>query len=222
MRSLLTPGTKAPLPETIQEAVAQQLEDVEQPPHRDEEKVRKQVTFKFTDETKKKCDPADAKRCASWAGEYVAGEPVGISHNVPPGWVIATWGGDYFICPKERCPEYGKWLDNEEPLMHIQVRDASKPLMKKVSEENDFRSQNNPFVLPEKKDWDNWHPNGRAVLYTHSPTRGYQKCCIRYFSDPKNWDSLAGFRYGERGFPHLTYIWKYEETGTERYITAQQ
>lgn len=68
------------LPEMIQEAAAQQLEDVEQPPHKDEEKVRKQVTFKFTDETNKKCDPADAKRCASWAGEsctrrYPTGDP---------------------------------------------------------------------------------------------------------------------------------------------------
>ncbi|XP_033986583.1 uncharacterized protein LOC117482559 isoform X2 [Trematomus bernacchii] len=209
------PGTKALLPETIQEAAAQQLEHVEQPPHEDEEKVKKPLTFKITDKTKNKCDPADARRCASWAGEYVAGEPVGISHNVPPGWVIATWGGDYFICPKERCPSYGKWLDNEEPPVHIQ--DALKPLMTIVSEENDFQSQHNLFVLPENEDCDDWHPivddqtKGRAVLYTHSPIGGYRKCCIRYFSNPNNWDTLAGFRYGERGFHHLTYIWKYDE-----------
>ncbi|KAJ4949075.1 hypothetical protein JOQ06_020593, partial [Pogonophryne albipinna] len=149
-------------------------------------------------------------------GEYVAGEPVEVSPRVPPGWVVATWEGDYFICPKERCPPYGKWLDNEEPPVHIQVRDALKPLMKKVSEENDFRSQNNPFVLPGNEDGDDWRPNndqpiGRIVLYTHSPTGGYRKCAIRYFSDPQNWDTLAGFRNGIRGFTHLPYIWKYDE-----------
>ncbi|KAK1906097.1 putative transcription factor D5 [Dissostichus eleginoides] len=102
------PGTKASIPKTMQDAAAQQLKDIGQTPHKDEEKVRKQVTSKFTDKTEKQCDPADARRCASWAGEYVAGEPVEVSPRVPPGWVVATWGGDYFICPKERCPTYGK------------------------------------------------------------------------------------------------------------------
>ncbi|XP_033984830.1 uncharacterized protein LOC117481303 [Trematomus bernacchii] len=189
---------------------------IDQTPHKDEEKVSKQVTSKCTDKTKKQCDPADARLCASWAGEYVAGEPVEVSPRVPPGWMVATWGGNYFICPKERCPPYGKWLDNEEPPVHIQVQDALKPLMKKVSEENDFRSQNNPFVLPGNEDGDDWRPNndqtiGRIVLYTHSPTGGYRKCAIRYFSDPQNWDTLAGFRNGTRGFTHLPYIWKYDE-----------
>ncbi|KAI4808701.1 hypothetical protein KUCAC02_000749, partial [Chaenocephalus aceratus] len=120
-------------------------------------------------------------------GEYVAGEPVEVSPRVPPRWVVATWEGDYFTCPKERCPPYGKWLDNEEPPVHIRNEDG-----------------------------DDWHPNndqtiGRIVLYTHSPTGGYRKCAIRYFSDPQNWDTLAGFRNGTRGLTHLPYIWKYDE-----------